>query len=68
MVVGTLFIAVPLIFLALAAVSLATAVAVIARAPFGGMARAALAVIVLALGFVPIVLLVLTFINFPAGE
>jgi hypothetical protein len=68
MIVAVLFLAVPLIFLALAAVSLATAVAVIVRAPFGGMARAAVAVIVVALGFVPIVLLVLTLINFPAGE
>jgi hypothetical protein len=32
------------------------------------MARVALAMIVVVVGFVPIVLLVLTFINFPAGE
>jgi hypothetical protein len=68
MVVGVLFLFVPLIFMTLPVVSLATAGALIARAPFGGMARIALAVVVVALGFVPSVLLVLTFMNFPGGE
>lgn len=68
MIVGVLFLAIPLIAMLLAVTSIAVAAAVMARAPLGWGARVAVAVLALALGFAPLVVLIVAAFNWPAGD
>ena len=68
MIVGVLFLAIPLIGLLLAIVSLALAAAVMTRAPLRWRARAAVALVALVIGFAPIAVLIIAAASWPAGE
>jgi hypothetical protein len=68
MIVGVLFMAVPIICFVLAAVSLAVSAALMARAPLRAGGRAAAALGVLAIGFTPLALLILAAASWPAGD
>jgi hypothetical protein len=66
--VAVLFLAVPLVCLALALASLGVGVAVIARAPLQWPARLGIALVTVSIGLTPMIFLVIVALHWPAGE